>query len=91
MLGQLIDSMDDPEVALGLVTAFEEPSLLARLAAAAEGWLTPCQCRNAGGARLPRHGSDDQWLRLVGIMSHAPDPGLAATRAILEQVLPKGE
>jgi hypothetical protein len=30
MLGQLIDSLDDPDVALRLVAALEQPSLSAR-------------------------------------------------------------
>jgi hypothetical protein len=37
MLGQWIDSLDDPDVAIRLVAALEEPLLLKRLTAAAEG------------------------------------------------------
>ena len=32
--------------------------------------------------------SEDYWVQLIGIMSRAEDPGLAAIRAILTKALP---
>jgi hypothetical protein len=41
-----------------------------------------------GGAVVLETASDDHWLQLVGIMNRAPDPGLAAVRAIPARALP---
>jgi hypothetical protein len=89
MLGQLIDSLDDPNVALRLVAALEEPSLLKRLtaAAAAEGRPAGEVVAATVHSFLDR-ASDDHWLQLVGIMNRAQDPSLAAMRAILDYALP---
>jgi hypothetical protein len=90
MLGQLLDSLDDPEVALDLLAALEAPSLSERLAAAADAAGRPLAdvvASTVGG--FLDTASDDHWLQLVGIMSRARDPGLAATRAILDKALPK--
>lgn len=90
MLGRLIESLDDPTVALDLVGALGEPSLLRRLAAAAAADARPPAELIASAVRgFLDTGSDDHWLQLVGIMNRADDPGLAALRAILEKVLPK--
>jgi hypothetical protein len=89
MLGQLIDSLDDPEVAFRLIAALEDPLLLKRLTAAAAVAARPVADVMASTV----HGfldtaSDDHWLQLVGIMNRAQDPGLAAIRAILDKALP---
>jgi hypothetical protein len=89
MLGQLLDSLDDPDVALRLIAALEEPLLLQRLTSAAAAAGRPVADVMASMV----HGfldtaSDDHWLQLVGIMNRAPDPGLAAVRAILYKALP---
>jgi hypothetical protein len=89
MLGQLIDSLDDPELALGLVAALEAPSLSVRLAAAAGAAGRPAADVVASTVRgFLDSASDDHWLQLLGIMSRARDPGLAAVRAILDKALP---
>jgi hypothetical protein len=89
MLGRLIDSLDDPKVALGLVAALEQPSLSARLASAADAAGRPAADIAASAVRgFLDSASDDHWLQLVGIMSRARDPGLAAVRAILDKALP---
>jgi hypothetical protein len=89
MLGRLIASLDDPEVAAGLVAALGDPDLLGRLAAAAK---TAGQPEPALVASAVRHfvetASDDLWTQLIGIMNRAEDPGLAAMRAILTKAFP---
>lgn len=92
MLGRLIDSLDDPQVALGLVVALDEPALLQRLTAAADATGRPPADVMATAVRsFLETASDDHWLQLVGIMSRAQDPGLAAMRAILTKALPTAE
>jgi hypothetical protein len=89
MLGKLMDSLDDPKVALGLIAAMNEPLLHARLAAAADTARRPPADVVASTVRgFLDCASDDDWVQLVGIMNRADDPGLAALRAILEKTLP---
>ncbi|MCO5066400.1 MAG: hypothetical protein M9924_18595 [Rhizobiaceae bacterium] len=89
MLGNLIASLDDPKVAIGLVEAFEEPALLARLAAAAsQSGRQPAEIVSSTVRNFMETASDDLWTQLIGIMNRADDPGLAAVRAILEKALP---
>jgi hypothetical protein len=89
MLGQLIDSLDDPNVALGLLTALEAPALSERVAAAADAAGRPAADVVASTVRgFFDTASDDHWLQLIGIMSRARDPGLAAIRTILYKAFP---
>lgn len=89
MLGKFISDLDDPQVVLDLVAALDAPDLLARIgrAAAAEG-QTPSAYLAVSVRTFVDTASDDAWLQLVGIMNRAADPSLAATRAIVEAVLP---
>jgi hypothetical protein len=92
MLGQLIDALDDPDVALRLIAALEDPLLLNRLTSAAvvEGRpMTDVMASTVHG--FLDTASDDHWLQLVTIMNRARDPGLAAVRAILDKALPAGK
>lgn len=92
MLGQLIEALDDPAVALALVAALGEPSLATRLAAAADAEGRPPAEVMASAVRgFLDTASDDHWLQLIGIMNRAEDPSLAALRAILDKTLPAGE
>ncbi len=89
MLGKLIDSLDDADVALRLVAALEAPSLSERLAAAADAAGHSHADVIASTVRgFLDTASDDHWLQLVAIMNRAQDPGLAAVRAILDKALP---
>jgi hypothetical protein len=89
MLGNLIASLDDPKVAMGLVAAFDEPILLARLAAAADAsGRLPAEIVGSAVRNFLDTASDDHWTQLIGLMNRAEDPGLAAMRAILEKSLP---
>jgi hypothetical protein len=89
MLGNLIASLEDPGVAMGLVAAFEEPVLLTRLAAAAEASdRLPAEIVGSAVRNFLDTASDDHWTQLIGLMNRAEDPGLAAMRAILEKSLP---
>ena len=90
MFGHLIAALDNPEVAAGLLAALDEPSLAQRLALAAEAAdREPADYLAATVRDFLDAAPDDQWLQLVGVMSRAQDPGLAAVRAILEKTLPK--
>ncbi|MGM4984704.1 hypothetical protein [Rhizobium sp. OK494] len=90
MLGNLIASLDDPKVAMGLLAAFDEPALLARLAAVADAsGRLPTDIVGSTVRNFMETASDDLWTQLIGIMNRADDPGLAAIRAILEKALPQ--
>jgi hypothetical protein len=88
-LGRLIDSLEDPGVAARLVTEIDDSSLRERLAIAVEGTGLPAEGVVASAVRgFVDTASDDHWLQLVGIMSRAEDPSLAALKAILASALP---
>ncbi len=90
MLGELIESLDDPKVALRLVAALDDPALSERLATVAQSVGRPQWDVVASTVRgFLETASDDHWLQLIGIMSRADDPGLAAMRAILAKALPE--
>lgn len=92
MLGALIASLDDPAVASGLVVALGDPSLEARVAAAAAAsGRAPAEIVAAAVRGFFDTASDDQWMQLVGIMNRAADPGLATLRAVLSAALPEAE
>jgi hypothetical protein len=92
MLGRLIQSLDDPKVALGLVAALDDPPLLERLSrrAAASGQTETAMVASAVRSFVDT-ASDDLWTQLIGIMGRAEDPGLAAMHAILLKAFPAGE
>ena len=89
MLGTLIASLDDPEVAAGVV-ALDDPALAVRIAAAAAALgRPPAEIVAATVRDFLDTASDDHWVQLIGIMNRAADPGLAALRAILSKALPE--
>lgn len=90
MLGKLIDSLDDPAVAMKLVAALGDAALETRLARVAEAEGRPVADTVATTVRnFLNAASDDHWVQLVGIMNRSKDPGLAALRAILSSELPE--
>jgi hypothetical protein len=89
MLGNLIASLDDPNAAMAIVAAVDEPALSARLTAAADAsGCSPADIVGSAVRNFVDTAPDDLWTQLIGIMNRAPDPGLAAMRAILEKALP---
>jgi hypothetical protein len=89
MLGRLIASLDDPRVTGALVANLEDPAIAGRLSAAAEAAGQEQSEIVAATVRgFIETASDDHWTQLIGIMSRAADPGLAALRAILNKALP---
>ncbi|CDX53670.1 conserved hypothetical protein [Mesorhizobium plurifarium] len=89
MLGDIIASLEDPRAATAIVAAFDEPALAARLTAAADvSGRSPAEIVGSAVRNFIDTASDDLWTQLIGIMNRAPDPGLAAMRAILEKTLP---
>jgi hypothetical protein len=90
MLGALIDSLDNPNVAAKLVAALDDAAISERLAIAAQSMDCPqCDVLAARLRGFVETASDDLWVQLIGIMNRAEDPGLAAVRAILGKVLPE--
>lgn len=90
MLGDLIASLDDPKVAMGLVATLDEPALLTRLTnAAEESGRLPADIVSSAVRHFMETAPDDLWTQLIGIMNRAEDPGLMAMRAILEKTLPQ--
>jgi hypothetical protein len=90
MLGALIDSLDDPVVAEKLLVRLDAPSLGRRLEEAAAREGAPVAQVMASTLRyFMETASEDYWVQLIGIMSRAEDPGLAAIRAILTKALPE--
>src|SRR5438309_1136729 len=74
MLGDIIASLEDPKAAMAVVAAFEEPALLARLAAAAgETGRSPAEIVGSAVRNFVDTASDDLWTQLIGIMNRARD------------------
>lgn len=89
MLGQLIASLDDPDVTHGLLAALGDPSLLERLSAAAgSAGQSQSEIVSSAVRSFVETASDDLWTQLIGIMSRAEDPGLATLHAILRKAFP---
>jgi hypothetical protein len=90
MLGALIDSLDDPKVAERLLVRLDAPALSRRLGeAAARDGVPVAQVMASTLRYFMETASEDHWVQLIGIMSRAQDPGLAAIRAILTKALPE--
>ncbi|NLH83626.1 MAG: hypothetical protein GX458_22690 [Phyllobacteriaceae bacterium] len=88
MLGRLIDDLDEPETAARLLRTLEEPDLVGRLEArAAEAGRPVADVLADTVHGFLDEASDEDWLRLIGLMNRAEDPGLAAVRAILGAAL----
>jgi hypothetical protein len=89
MLGNLIASLEDPKAAMAILAAFNEPALLARLAAAADAsGRSPVDIVGSAVRNFVDTAPDDLWTQLIGLMNRAQDPSIAAMRAILEKALP---
>lgn len=90
MLGQLLETLDDPRMTMNLIEALGEPVLLARLDAIAVAEnRTPAEIVASAVRRFLDSSCDDHWLQLLGIMNRSEDPGLSAVRAILSKALPE--
>jgi hypothetical protein len=89
MLGNLIQSLDDPAIASRLVAALDDPALLDRMTAiASDCGQSQTELVASAVRSFVETASDDLWTQLVGIMNRAEDPGLAAMRAILVKAFP---
>jgi hypothetical protein len=90
VLGRLIDSLDDPKVAMALLTSLDRSDLDGRLKSASATAGVPPSVMMASIVRgFIETASDDAFVQLVGIMTRAEDPGLDAICAILASALPK--
>lgn len=89
MLGNLIATLDNPAVTERLIAALGDKAIEERLARAAGSAARPaCEIAAETVRGFLASASDDHWVQLIGIMSRAEDPGLAAIRAILTKALP---
>ncbi|TDR89987.1 hypothetical protein [Enterovirga rhinocerotis] len=89
-LGRLIETLDDPNAAAALIAALDDPVLAERLSSAASAAGQSEASQVAATVRgFLETASDDHWVQLIGIMSRAGDPGLAAIRAVLHKALPE--
>ena len=88
MLGAIIDRLEDPQVVAALLRALGDVELPARLPNDAEQAAETVAAAVRGFLDTA---SDDHWVQLIGIMSRAPDPALAALRAILAKALPPAD
>jgi hypothetical protein len=89
VLGNLIQSLDDPAVVSRLVSTLDDPALLGRMTAiASDCGQSQTELVASAVRSFIDTASDDLWTQLVGIMNRAEDPGLAAMRAILMKAFP---
>lgn len=85
MLGDLIRSMDDPEIATKAIGAIRDTDLLARISAAAAAAGMPVSEYVASSVRVfANTAADEAWITLIGKCQAHSDPGLAALTFILE-------
>lgn len=84
MLGDLINSLDHPDVAAALLATLD-PIVAASIAErAAATALTPPDFMAGAVRDFVERADDDRWFQLLTIMRKAEDPGLAAVHAILK-------
>jgi hypothetical protein len=89
MLGQVIARLEDPAAASALMACLGDPDLAGRLSEAARAAdLEEAELLALSVRGFVDSASDDLWTQLIGIMSRAEDPGLAALKAILRRALP---
>jgi len=85
MLGDLIRSMDDPEIATKVIGAIRDGDLLTRVSAAAAAADMPVSEYVASSVRVfANTAADEAWITLIGKCQAHSDPGLAALTFILE-------
>jgi len=83
MLGKLIDQLDRPEVAHGLLRVLD-PQVLANIERRASSLSMTTIDFAAGAVReFVDHADDDLWFQLLTIMRKSDDPSLAAINTIL--------
>lgn len=87
MLGDLIASLDRPDIAAAVVTTLD-PVVVARIERRAAGAAMAVPDFVAGAVRdFVDRADDELWLQLLTIVRKAEDPGLAAIQAILGWVV----
>jgi hypothetical protein len=85
MLGDLINSLDRPDVAASVLATLD-PTVAASIAERAAASALPPPDFMARAVRdFVERADDDRWFQLLTIMRKAEDPGLAAVHAILQR------
>mgnify|MGYP001545635093 CR=1 FL=1 len=89
MLGELVRSLTNAQVAEDAVAAVATPKIMERIRAAADADRLPVGALVASRIRhLLDHGTEDIWLDLLGVMSGSPQPGAAAIERIIAYAFP---
>ncbi|MFA6140983.1 MAG: hypothetical protein WC684_09685 [Hyphomicrobium sp.] len=84
-LGDLIGRMDQADVAERAIAALRDPSLLERVASAANAAGMSASEYAAFSVRsFANTAGDEAWVQLIGRCQARSDPGLAALAYILE-------
>jgi hypothetical protein len=84
MFGELIAQLDRPEIAVEALAVLDDRELestICRYAAANDIAVADCVAGIVRG--FVDQADDEAWVQLVGIMTRAEDPGMAALGAIL--------
>jgi len=86
MLGELIAKLDQPGMAMAVLSSLDGDLAeeIGRRAAAAS--MTPADFAAGAVREFIERGDDDLWFQLLTVMRRAEDPSLAAIRTILEWV-----
>jgi hypothetical protein len=88
LLGDLLSRFDDENIAEEAVLALGDVAMIARLREAADASGLAFGTFAAGAVRrYAAEASDEEWTTLMGVLSRAPDPGLACLRRALAHAL----
>ena len=88
LLGDVIARFEDEVFASETLFALDDLALTARvLALAAENHLSAGEFASQSVGQFVTGASDEEWLTLIGQMSHADDPGQVFLRRVLSNAL----
>ncbi len=84
MFGELIAQLDRPEIAAGVLAVLEDEELESTIRRYADSNdLAVADCVAGIVRGFVDQADDEAWVQLIGIMTRAENPGLAALGAIL--------
>lgn len=90
LLGDIIARLKDDAAASEALFALGDLPLTARvLAAAQDADMRPGEFASQLVDRFVREASDEDWLKLIGRMTRADDPGRMFLRHVLAKMLPR--
>ena len=86
MLGDLIATLDRPDVAVAVLTTLAPPIMLQIEQRAAAEFMSVADFAAGAVREFVERADDDMWFELLTIIRKAEDPGLAAVQTILRWV-----